>query len=160
MLTIDEGFRQYSYKDTKGKTTVGIGFNMDDAGAKGVWIMSDIPESFRLVYEHQQQLSQASAWKLLNYQINNAKKDLLTIFTSLEVFPVLVQYALINLMFNMGKTVFSEFHTFISLIKENKFVEAANDLKTTELAKEEPLRLIRVCSLLNQNDNPYTLENA
>lgn len=156
MFTVDEGFKSFAYKDTKGKTTVGIGFNMDDPKAKGAWIMADIPESYYAVYSKQQQLSQQSAWSLLGYCINGAKKDLLTMFDSLEIYPQYVQFALINLIFNMGKPVFSEFNTFIGLIKAKDFEGAANDLAKTKWATELPNRAMRVCALLKGDDSLYS----
>jgi len=155
MLTTDEGLRNTSYKDTVGKTTVGIGFNMDDPHAQGIWIKADIPESYHQVYNRTQTLSTESAWKLLNVCIENSVTDLKTIFENYDGLPELIQLALINLMFNMGKPVFSQFKTFIGLVQKGEFEAASNDLARTKWATQVPNRAMRVCSLLKEDDLYY-----
>lgn len=155
MLTFDEGLRNNVYTDTKGNKTVGIGFNMDDPYARGVWIHSDIPESFILVYQGKTPLSTQSTWNILNTQVENAKSDLRSIFSDFDSYPDFVQLSLINLCFNMGKTVFSGFHTFIGLIRQSDYNTAAEDLKTTKWATELTKRAERIYALLKGDDSLY-----
>lgn len=156
MLQYDEGTLYKSYKDTMGNTTVGIGFNMDDPHARGVWIQADIPESFNLVYDSKLPLSSSSIASLINTCINNSKQELKTIFPSYASYPEYVQLALLNMIFNMGKTVLSEFHTFISLIKENNYAKAATDLNNTKWYNQVPNRAKRVVALLTGDYSNYT----
>ncbi len=156
MLRQDEGLRYRAYKDTVGNITVGIGFNMDSPSAKGLWLHADIPESFNSIYTQEAYLSTNSVNKLLNTCIDTCRIDLeAMIMRDITSYPDYVQLALINLMFNMGKSTFSHFTTFISLIKAENFSGAAEDLKTTKYATELPLRCERICSLLNGNYSHY-----
>lgn len=155
MLTIDEGIQEKVYTDTRGFKTSGIGFNMDDPFARGVWVHADIPESFNNVYNGTQNLSRDSAWKLLNVGINNAKSDLQSIFGDITVLPEHIQLSIINLMFNMGKHVFLQFKTFIYLIKGAKYDAAAEDLSHTLWAREVPNRAKRIVLLLTGDDSGY-----
>lgn len=156
MLIVDEGVRYRAYKDTVGKTTVGIGFNMDDPKARGVWIQADILESFNLIYSNNFPLSTASISSLVNTNINNCKTDLGSTFTDFSTYPDYVQLALINLMFNMGKSVFSQFVTFIQLIKDNNYDGASIDLGNTKWSSELNARSQRVMALLKGDDSGYT----
>ncbi len=156
MLIVDEGLRYKAYKDITGKTTVGIGFNMDNPSARGIWLHADIPESFNTIYAGQFPLSTNSISKLFNTCIDNCRIDLESMFTDFNNFPNYVQLALINLMFNMGKPVLSQFHTFINLIESNDYDGASTDLSTTKWASELPNRAKRVAALLKNDDSGYT----
>lgn len=157
MLTVDEGLKNRVYKDTKGKNTVGIGFNMDDSSARAIWLHANVSESFNLVLQNQQALSTPSAWALLNKCVENAKTDLLLLFPAFDSYPNFVQLALLNLMYNMGRPTFSQFTTFISLIKHQNYSGAATDLAKTKWATQVPKRCMRVCALLKGDDSLYVL---
>lgn len=152
---VDEGLRYKSYKDTVGKTTVGIGFNMDDSNARGIWISADIEESFNSVYKGETALSSTSVSNLLDACLKGCRTDLASLFPSYAGLPVYVQMSLVNLMFNLGLHKFKAFNTFNGLINSGKFEEASNDLKLTALAKQAPNRIRRVCALLLGDDSEY-----
>lgn len=156
MLQADEGVKYRAYKDTVGHATVGIGFNMDDTHARGVWIQADIVESFNLVKDSNYPLSTASIASLTNTCINNCKVELLSIFPDFYVYPDYVQLALINLIFNLGKPSFSTFNEFCNYIKENDYDGASNDLNTTKWATQLPNRAKRVIALLKGDDTGYS----
>lgn len=157
MLKQDEGLRYKAYKDTKDKVTVGIGFNMDDPHAKGVWIKSDIPESFFSVYSGVGVMSTNSVNKLFNTCLDNCRIDLESIFTDFESYPVYVQLALYNMMFTMGKAVFSTFNGTIELIKSLEYAKAAQHILGTLWARDEAHnRALRVSKLLQGDYSGYT----
>lgn len=155
MLKFDEGLCYKAYKDTVGKTTVGIGFNMDDPNAKGIWLHADIPESFIGVHNDLIPLSTNSVVKLLNTCVDNCRMDLESIFSDFNTYPDNIQLALINLIFNLGKTKFLQFNTFIGFIKSNLYSNAALDLNTTTWTKQVPNRAKRVMALLNNDSSQY-----
>ena len=160
MLNLEEGLRYRAYKDTTGHITVGIGFNMDNPTAKAIWLRADIPESFNAVYTQQSVLSTNSVVKLLNTCVDNCRIDLESVLLrDVQDMPTYVQLALINLMFNLGKSVFSQFTTFIDLIKTGNYNDASIDLGTTLWSKELPLRSQRVVALL-QGDCSHYLQGA
>jgi len=144
MLTVDEGSKSLVYKDTKGKATVGIGFNMDDGNAQNVWKQANIPESFSLVKSGTSELSKESSWKLLTVCVDNCKKDLAHFFPAFDT------------LHNMGSAIFSQFHTFIRLIKDNDYVGASSDLGNTSWATQVGKRKNRVMALLLEDDSLYS----
>jgi lysozyme len=157
MLTIDEGNRYRVYLDVKGKHTIGIGFNMDDINSKAVWAQANILESFDNVYKNLVPLSVKSVGDLFNTCVGNVKYDLRTIFHDFDTYPEYVQLALVNLMFNMGKTKFSDFTETIAIITNKQFNEAADHLQYTLWAKQLPARSLRVRKLLKGDDSGYAL---
>ncbi len=158
MLKFDEGLRYRAYKDTNGNITVGIGFNMDSSSAKSTWLHSDIPESFNSIYTQATYLSTNSVVKLLNTCIDECRIDLeTTLCRDVTTYPDYVQLALINLMFNLGKPVFSTFTTLMSLVKAGNYGGAADDLANTLWAKELLARAHRVCLLLKGDYSGYNI---
>lgn len=155
MLTFDEGLKYRAYKDTTGHKTVGVGFNMDSPSAKRLWIKSDIIESFNLVYNTNYPLSTNSIGSLLNTCIDDARFDLESIFEEYDSFPEGVKLALINMMFNMGKTTFIQFHDTINLIEDGKYDEVATHIMDTKWAMQVHKRANRVAALFRGDDSLY-----
>lgn len=156
MMQADEGLLYKAYKDTVGKTTVGIGFNMDDAHAKSVWAQADIVEFFDNVYKGLQTLSTKSVGDLFNACVTNAKADLHSIFPTFYSMPDYVQLALINMMFNMGIHVFKEFTQTIDAINKGDYITAASRALQSNWAKQLPERASRVTKLLTGDDSGYS----
>lgn len=156
MLKLDEGLRYKAYIDTVGKTTVGIGFNMDSPNAKSLWLHADVHESFSAVYNGQTSLSTNSIVSLFNTCIDSCRVDLESLFEDFETYPEYTQLALINLIFNMGKPVFSQFHTTINLIKAKEFNKASDNLEHTAWASQLPVRSARVRKLLTGDYSGYS----
>lgn len=77
-LTLNEGVRKRVYKDTQGYKTIGIGFNMDHAGAKEEWIQAlghDI--SFSASYVGDRELNKDNVHKLFLYASRKRRDELL-----------------------------------------------------------------------------------
>ncbi len=108
-----EGIKLYPYKDTVGKLTIGVGHNLTDNG-----------------------ISKNIAELLLKEDIAIAQNDLKDIFDNFSDIPLNVQYALIDMMFNMGKPRFLGFKKMISAIKQGDFEEASKQAKDSIWCKQ------------------------
>lgn len=157
MLKFDEGLKNKAYRDTVGKVTIGIGFNMDNPGARGIWNSTGILESFDDCYKGIKTLSPDSITKLLYKCVDIAKSDLKILFSEFDTFPENVQLALINLMFNMGRPTLSKFFTFNKFIKDKNYDRASDQLGTTGYSSQLPQRSKRVRSLLKGDDSEYII---
>lgn len=155
MLSFDEGVRYRVYKDTAGKLTVGIGFNMDSPNARAIWLKAGVSESFNLVYGGKQSLSVNSVQLLFNACMDSAITDLKSIFPDYDTYPELVQLALINMVFNMGKPVFETFFSTIKLIKARKWDEVAEHILGTLWSKQVGQRSVRVANLFKGVDSLF-----
>ena len=78
-LIRDEGLALKPYVDSVGKTTIGVGRNLDDVG-----------------------ITEAEAISLLNYDIDRAISDAHRALPSFGDAPEPVQRALVNMAFNLG----------------------------------------------------------
>ena len=135
MLCMDEGVKAKPYKDTAGKTTIGVGRNLDDVG-----------------------LNEEEIRTLLDNDIIRARDAVHRIY-GLEFYETIGpirQLALLNLAFNLGEKGLSEFHETNALIKERKWEEAAERLLTkTKYGRDLPQRAERVAIMLTKEDYPY-----
>jgi len=106
LMKILEGYSDISYVCTKGKTTVGVGFNMDQASAKIVWQELGIPEDFYDVYNGITGVSEDTCYKLFNYYWDIAEKAVRTRCIAVdEVYdemPEYKQFVLKDIVYNTG----------------------------------------------------------
>lgn len=121
----EEGYRRYPYKDIKGILTIGIGRNLESNGIspdESLYLVKN--DILNVVYELQSRLPWFS-------KLNDD-----------------CQMALIDLGFNLGVPKLLNFTAFIELMEQGKYKEAAEDLLTTEYAKEVPYRAQSVANLI------------
>ena len=101
-LTADEGVRLKPYRCPAGKLTIGIGRNLDDRG-----------------------ISEATALQMLDEDIDLHAKELETAFPwVLDLDPVRYR-VLVNMAFNMGIRVLSQFKTTLGHVRRGEYDEAA-----------------------------------
>lgn len=120
-----EGYRKFPYKCTAGKITIGIGRNLDDVG-----------------------ISEAEAEILLSSDICKATLNISKIFLGFDGFSVNRQIALIDMMFNLGKSKFLGFKKMIMAIKNNDWEEAASQAMYSKWHSQVGNRAIEIESLL------------
>ena len=80
-IKANEGYTLNAYRDTTGHVTVGIGFNMDAAGAQQVWdriFSSNL--SFNRVYNSNDELSDEDVRNLFQYSIQQRLDQLKRIY--------------------------------------------------------------------------------
>jgi hypothetical protein len=65
-FSVVEGYRNKSYQDSQGKTTVGVGFNMDQSGAKKIWEQAGVDQDFDAIKSGKEELSDPNIKKLFS----------------------------------------------------------------------------------------------
>lgn len=121
----DEGFRNKPYFDTVGKLTIGYGRNLDDVG-----------------------ITQEEAVYLLKNDLKNASLDCEMVFSNFDCYEKARQYALINMMFNLGLSRFLGFKKMICAIKEDNWDKAADEAMDSKWAKQVGDRAVRIEKLM------------
>lgn len=121
-LRIDEGDKQYPYKDTKGILTIGVGHNLE---AKG------LPKPIRDA--------------LLEYDINEVymsiqASDIRDIFNHVNDVRKAV---LINIGFNVGVRGLLLFKKMINALLDGDYQRAANEIRNSQLADGRKERLAK-----------------
>jgi lysozyme len=129
-LLRDEGFRSKPYKDTKGKTTIGIGRNLDDVG-----------------------ITKEEADYLC---INDVSKAMTALDIHLPWWSTLGevrQRVLVNMVFNMGIATVLTFRRTLSLIESGKYSEASAAMLGTLWAQQVGPRAIRLADMMEKGEN-------
>lgn len=118
ILIKHEGMVLYPYKDSKGKTTIGVGRNVTD---RDEWI------------------SETTALQMLEEDIEVCVFDLLNIFPNFKKYSEGQQIALISIRFQCGSRGFRGFKRMIKAIKagdwEMAFKEGKDSLWYREFTK-------------------------
>ena len=103
-----EGFRAKPYKCPAGKLTIGVGRNIEDNG-----------------------ISVEEAEFMLENDIKRCIEELRDIFKDFDTFGENQKMALIDFIFNIGKTTFLKFKKTISAIKNQDWEEASKEMQNS-----------------------------
>lgn len=128
-LKLHEGLRTKPYKDTVGKTTIGIGRNLDDKG-----ISKD--EAHLLcrndVLEVSEQLAQYDWFS----QLDHVRKKVL-----------------IDMAFNLGIAGLLSFKNMIQCLKDKEFVAAANEMVNSRWHHQVKTRALRLEEMMRTGED-------
>lgn len=122
-----EGYEQFPYKDSVGKLTIGYGRNLEDKG-----------------------ITKKEAEFLLENDIYNAIFDLMDIFKDFYSYPDNVKLALIDMMFNLGKTRFLTFKKMIAAIKNKDWSKASYEAQSSKWCRQVGSRCKDIAKLIER----------
>ena len=128
-LTVDEAKRNKPYKCSAGKTTIGVGRNLDDKG-----------------------LSSAEIDVLLENDMADAVADCRAIFKNFDDIDETRSNALANMAFNLGKTRFLAFKKMIAAVDARNWPEAAKQAKESAWYRQVGNRAARICVALESGN--------
>lgn len=147
-LVLDEGERLKVYKDTKGIETIGVGFNLREPSNRQLFeqvagFSADEAISGR-------QISRTVSRKLLEVTAARAEADVRSMVPSFDSYPAPVRDALVNFMFNVGKTTAGQFKNTFAAINRGDGKAAADGLRKSAYYKQVGARGERVALALEQ----------
>ena len=108
-----EGLSLKPYYCPAGKLTIGVGRNIEDNG-----------------------ISYDEAMFLLDNDIGRCIKELEGVFDDFSELPENIQIALIDMIFNLGKTRFLKFKNMIQAIKDRDFKRASEEAKNSHWCEQ------------------------
>lgn len=124
-LILDEGLKLKAYKCTAGKTTIGVGRNLDDLG-----------------------ITETEALSLLDHDLDRIDAELDKAIPWWRTKPENIQRALANMAFNMGWPRLSGFKNMLAALEAGRYDEAATHALDSQWAKQVGDRAKRVADLL------------
>ncbi len=124
-----EGRRSCVYTDTTGHKTIGVGFNLDNSGARSA--IAAIGANFDQVYSGKQCLTSSQIDSLFTTSLNSATSGARSVVPGYSTLCSNVQAVMIDMDFNLGSAGLGSFNTFLSLVKQHKWSDAASDLRGT-----------------------------
>jgi len=128
-LKIDEGVKNKPYKDTVGKLTIGCGRNLDDVGLR------DSEIDF-----------------LLDNDIASAEKDARILVRAFDQLNDVRKAVVLNMVFNMGFSVFSQFRQTIAAINSGDYTKAAAGMRASRWAQQVGARAQRLADQMAKGE--------
>jgi len=125
MIKRHEGYRQFPYRCSAGKLTIGWGHNLEDNG-----------------------ISVEVAEQMLDEDIQRAYKDISYLFPNFQSFSPNRQNALVDMVFNLGLTKFCLFTRMIEAIRKGDWLKAAKEAKDSKWHNQVGNRAIEIEKLL------------
>ena len=127
MLKRHEGFRGKPYHCTAGKLTIGYGRNLDDVG-----------------------ITEVEAEFLLKVDTLRATDSAGDIFPGILSYTENRQIAIINMIFNLGKTRFKRFRKMIDAVNRGDWESAADEAIDSRWYKQVGARAVELVNLLRE----------
>jgi lysozyme len=128
-LKRDEGLRLKPYKDSVGKTTIGIGRNLDDVG-----------------------ISEDEALILLHNDLGKVAGELRAALPWAENLGPVRGSVLGNMAFNMGIGGLLQFHKFLTALRLGNYEQAATEMLDSKWAKQVGPRAERLAQQLRTGE--------
>lgn len=126
-LIADEGIRLKPYLCPAGKTTIGVGRNLDDVG-----------------------ITEDEAMMMLDNDIERVKGQLAKALPWLETKPPGVQRAMANMVFQMGLGGVLKFQKMLAALQARDYNAARREALDSAWAKQTPQRAKRVTDLFKE----------
>lgn len=148
-LTLSEGLELKPYKDNVGKTTIGIGRNLDDVG---------LTKEEIIILLKQNGITEAQASMLLENDIKKVEAQL----KEKSEFGYLSQSeprqrVIMEMAFNMGVSRLMGFKNMWEYIKEQKWDKAAEEMLNSQWARQVKGRAKRLADAMRTGtDNKIT----
>ncbi len=117
MLIEHEGIKYAPYLCTAGKTTIGIGHNLDDKG-----------------------ISKAVVELLYAEDIAEVEEDLKAIFDDFDTLPEQIQLVLADMRFQLGYKGFRSFKMMIAAVKKRNWAVMFSQMKNSDWHRQTPNR--------------------
>ncbi len=134
-----EGRRKKPYKCPAGANTIGVGWNMD---------ANPLPKTIADYLKKHGEITDDMINILLNISVSNAIKDCLDLFPTWDGISLNRRTALIDFVFQLGKTRASKFVHTIAAINTGRWEDAAERMKESAWFKQVPQRAQEITEML------------
>ena len=129
-----EGDKLCVYVDTTGHKTIGIGYNLDQGGAKEM--IESVGANFDNIYSGKSCLTQSQVNVIFSKTIGSSISGARSAVSSFDSLCCGVQNVMVDMTFNLGVGGFRSFGSFISDINNKEWASAAADMKGTLWCKQ------------------------
>jgi lysozyme len=146
LVTKHEGYRCVVYIDTRGRRTIGIGFNLDDRLAVDVCRIFAL--DWNALVDGTATLTLPQAEAIRDFFIAGARQAALRVIPGFDSLPDNVQAVVVDMLFEMGEPVFAGFHATIGAINNGDYKGAASQMKQSAWYGQVPSRAQEDCQLM------------
>eukprot|EP00747_Dinoflagellata_sp_TGD_P178942 gnl/TRDRNA2_/TRDRNA2_28889_c0_seq1.p1 gnl/TRDRNA2_/TRDRNA2_28889_c0~~gnl/TRDRNA2_/TRDRNA2_28889_c0_seq1.p1 ORF type:complete len:254 (-),score=46.45 gnl/TRDRNA2_/TRDRNA2_28889_c0_seq1:84-818(-) len=138
LIALHEGKRKCVYKDTMGHPTIGIGYNLDNPGARQA--IEAVGADYDSIRAGKTCLTDSQIMKLFEPSYQSAVSGARRAVSSYDNLCCKVQNVMTDMDYNLGDDGFASFHGFISLINKKSWAAAAADGEHTAWCGQVGLR--------------------
>lgn len=125
-LSLHEGVEPSVYTDTKGKRTIGIGFNLEEPSNRKK--AESLGLNVQDMLSGKKTLSDKEIKLLYNESIKQAADDANAFLPQAGRQPAVVQKVLIDMAFNLGRTKLNKFKNMRAALLEGDYNKAADEM--------------------------------
>ena len=148
MIALNEGVKPKVYKDSKGHRTIGVGFNLEDAGNRKILKKEgiDINEIFK-----GKELNDNEIKTQYNYSLTQAFNDAQKFDKGFAKRPEKVKKAIVDMSFNLGLTRLNKFKKKREGLEVDDYSKAADEMVDSEWYKDVKSRGPRTVNLMRSS---------
>jgi len=145
MLKLNEGNKPKVYEDSRGNRTIGVGFNLEDAGNRRFLEQEgiDIDELF-----DGRELSDRETKILYNHSLRQAFSDAQKFDPNLAQRPEAARMAIVDMAFNLGLTRLNKFKKMKAGLMNNDYQTAADEMVDSKWYKQVKSRGPRMVDVM------------
>lgn len=137
------------YSDPDGHSTIGIGFDMDEVGARER--LEAVGANFESVLDGTESLTEAQIEELFNQDIDHSISTAHAIFPDLDAYPAYKQVAIIDMVYDLGDRDFKKLDTIIDAIKQQHWIDASMKMQESILFNQLSHRATEEISLMRHD---------
>ena len=134
LIARHEGKRDCVYIDTMGHPTIGIGYNLDNSGARSA--IAAVGADYDSIRSGKTCLTNSQVMKLFEPSYQSAVAGAKRAVSSFGSLCCGVQTVMTDMDYNLGDGGFGSFHGFISFINQGKWADAAADGRGTAWCRQ------------------------
>lgn len=131
LLELHEGNKRFPYKDTVGKWTIGIGFNLDDVGL--------YPEEIDFI---------------LRNRIEKVDTKLRSVLPEYQGLGSVRQMVLVDMVFNLGLSRFLKFRKMVAALALRDYTLASREMLDSKWARQVGGRATRLSGMMRTGEWP------
>jgi GH24 family phage-related lysozyme (muramidase) len=148
-LSMHEGYREWSYDDTKGYRTIGLGFNMDRPKAKEFTksVLGIDDAEWQLLYDGKAKLNKDQVFALFQQNLQESKDIAERFLPNFHEQPKIVKHILIDMGF-MGEGSLSGFKDFRAALMNFDYNEAAKEMEDSPWFHQTKNRARRLINMM------------
>ena len=125
-----EGKRSKVYSDSRGIKTIGIGFNLERAGAKQ--LIENLGLNYSKVLSGEQTLSEEQIQVLFKKDVEEATKAAKDCIPNFGELSDVRKRVVVDMVFNLGAAKFNQFKKMIAALKVSDFGTAAAEMRNSQ----------------------------
>jgi lysozyme len=151
-----EGTRSKVYRDSRGKKTVGVGFNLNAPGSAK--LMRELGINYTAV-KNGRKLTDDEIDALFTRKVEDAMAAGPRVLKTFEDHPRDVQLAVVDMIYNLGPTGFSNLDSARDALERMDYNRAANNLERTAWYRQVGGRAENIVSIIRSAGSPVVASN-